>query len=514
MAALLGSSALDGLSSSSSWSLFSPSLSTCLLFLATFLLLLQWRKVQRPRGFPPGPRALPLLGNLGSLPTQEPGTALHKLSKRYGDVYSLLLGRELCVVINGFDAVRDALVNHAKEFAGRPWMAIVSKITQGLGIITAGYNHSWKQQRRFALSTLRNFGLGKKSLEEKINEEVAILVQTFRESGDTFDPHFSINNAVSNIICSIVFGNRFDYDDKRFRNLLHLFAENFRIEGGWRGKICIFMPWLEDWPGPHQLIFRNADKVNLFFQERIREHRQTREAGQPRDLIDAYLDEMEKESQDPESTFTDGNLLNVVGDLFIAGTETSSTTLRWALLYMMAYPQIQERCQREIDEVIGGDRSPNTTDRANLPYTDAVIHEAQRMANVAPLGVLHSTTTDVKFRGYDIPKGTKVLLNLTSVLHDETQWKTPNEFNPDHFLDNTGQFVKPDAFLAFSAGPRVCLGENLARMELFLFFTSLLQRFKFHWPDATSRPNFVAAEGLSRAPVFYKLGVRPRDTAK
>ncbi|CAM9914975.1 unnamed protein product [Lampetra fluviatilis] len=282
-----------------------------------------------------------------------------------------------------------------------PRLEGTSSDDEALGILTATYDHSWKQQRRFAVSTLRN---GKTSLKEKISEEVAFLLQTFRESGGVVDPTFTIQNAVSNIVCSIVFGHRFDYDDSRFRHLLHLLAENLRMFSGWIGQ----------------------------------------------------------------------------------------------------------RCQREIDDVIGSSRAPATSDTASMPYTVAVIHEVQRMANVLPTGFMHATASDVIFRGYHIPKGTIVIPNLTSVLYDENHWKTLLEFNPGHFLNDAGQFVKPDAFLPFSAGPCVCLGENLAKMEIFLFFTSLMRRFQFYWPDPESQPCLAPAIGALRSPQSYQLGIRQR----
>ncbi|NWI70083.1 CP2K1 protein, partial [Todus mexicanus] len=110
-------------------------------------------------------------------------------------------------------------------------------------------------------------------------------------------------------------------------------------------------------------------------------------------------------------------------------------------------------------------------------YTDAVVHEIQRFANIVPMSLPHETTEDVTLKGYFIPKGTYIIPLLASVLQDKSQWEKPDIFYPEHFLDSEGKFVKKDAFMPFSAGRRICAGETLAKMELFLFFTSLLQRF-------------------------------------
>ncbi|KPP58253.1 cytochrome P450-like, partial [Scleropages formosus] len=165
------------------------------------------------------------------------------------------------------------------------------------------------------------------------------------------------------------------------------------------------------------------------------------------------------------------------------------------------------RVREELTRVTGS-RQPRVEDRKNLPYTDAVIHEIQRMANILPMSVPHITSCDVMFQGFHIKKGTTVYPLLMSVLYDENEWETPYTFNPGHFLDKQGRFIKRDAFLPFSAGRRVCLGESLARMELFLFFTSLLQNFYFTLSSGLSEAEFdaIAANGFDFSPPLHQLG--------
>ncbi|XP_005756050.1 cytochrome P450 2J2-like, partial [Pundamilia nyererei] len=133
-------------------------------------------------------------------------------------------------------------------------------------------------------------------------------------------------------------------------------------------------------------------------------------------------------------------------------TETTTTTLHWGLLYMIHYPDIQEKVQAEIDAVVGSSRQPSTSDRENMPFTDAVIHEIQRSGNIIPLNVVHMANKNTTLDKYSIPKGTKILATLHSVLHDESMWETPHSFNPQHFLDQDGKFRKREAFIPFSAG--------------------------------------------------------------
>ncbi|KAG9463441.1 hypothetical protein GDO78_021727 [Eleutherodactylus coqui] len=214
-----------------------------------------------------------------------------------------------------------------------------------------------------------------------------------------------------------------------------------------------------------------------------------------------------QESTKPQTLFDDDNLINAVLDLFAAGTETTSTTIRWGVLLMMKYPEMQKRVQDEIKTHIKPGQLPTIEDRKNMPYTDAVIHEIQRFGNIVPLNLSHTTPTDVNFRGHCIPKGTEVIPLLTSVLYDKTQWKTPYNFNPNHFLDENGKFVRNDAFMPFSAGKRACAGESLAKMELFLFFTGLLQAFTFYPPAGVSKEdlNLKPDVGFTLVPTPYMI---------
>ncbi|XP_034648656.1 cytochrome P450 2F2-like [Trachemys scripta elegans] len=208
-----------------------------------------------------------------------------------------------------------------------------------------------------------------------------------------------------------------------------------------------------------------------------------------------------QENQDPLSYFHMETLVMTTHNLFFVGTETVSTTLRYGFLLLMKYPEIQAKVHAEIDQVIGRHRSPSVEDRSRMPYTDAVIHEVQRFGDVVPMGLPHAVTRDTHFRGFLLPEGTNVLPLLFSVHNDPAQFKDPATFDPAHFLDPSGGFRKHDAFMAFSAGKRVCLGEAMARMELFLLFTTVLQRF-------TLTP-LVRPEDIDISPLMSGLGNMP-----
>ncbi|XP_020391473.1 cytochrome P450 2K1-like [Rhincodon typus] len=455
--------------------------SVLLLLLIGIVLLYLYRGSKPSAAFylPPCPTPLPLIGNLHMLDLKMLYKSLMELSEKYGSVFTIQLGLEKLVVLTGYETVKEALVDHADTFAERAKIPVLEMQANGYGI-SFGHGESWKQMRRFALMTLRNFGMGKKTIEDKVTEEARFLVQEIQShEGRPFDTSVPVTSAMANIICSIVFGERFDYKDKTFCTITKLIRENFNLLGTSGVQMYNAFPFLGFLPGTHKKIFENRTQMVQLIMNFYKEHEKTLNENDIGSLIDAFLVKRKEESKNSDSYFHDNNLVTSVTNLFAAGTDTSSSTLRWAILLMIKYPEIQRSVQGEIERVIGTERVPRMVDRKRMPYTDAVLHEVQRFANIIPMNIPHATTKDTHFRGFFIPKGMQVIPLLSSVLYDKTQWEKPNEFNPSHFLDAEGRFVKREAFMPFSAGRRICLGESLAKMELFLFFTTLMQRFSF-----------------------------------
>ncbi|KAE8611431.1 hypothetical protein XENTR_v10012448 [Xenopus tropicalis] len=446
-----------------------------IIFTLLFLLL-DFMKRRKPcTDFPPSPPSWPFVCNLLQMDFRDLNNGFKQisLSKQYGDVMSLQVFWKSMVVLNGFEVIKEALIQKSEDTADRPpfnLYEILGFVGNNKGVLLANYGQSWKDLRRFTLSTLKDFGMGKKSLEERVGEEAGYLCDAFQsEQGRPFDPHVLINTAVSNVICSIIFGERFEYDDHKFQKLLCLIEE-----------------------------------------EIINEHKQTWDSGHTRDFIDAFMLEMEKAKGVKDSNFNDQNLLLTIAELFVAGTETTTTTLRWGLLFMLLYPDVQRKVREEIDRVIGRTRKPTMGDVLQMPYTNAVIHEIQRYGDIIPLSMPHMAYRDTHIKSFFIPKGTVIMTNLSSVLKDEKVWEKPFQFYPEHFLDGDGKFVKREAFMAFSAGRRVCLGEQLARMELFLFFSSLLQRFSFQIPDGEPCPREDPVFAFFQVPHDHKICAKAR----
>ncbi|XP_073442756.1 cytochrome P450 2D15-like [Dendrobates tinctorius] len=493
--------------------LFSNGLLLGVTFIVSLFIFDFMKSRKNGSHFPPGPRGLPFLGNILQVDYSNPTETLNQVRKEFGDVFSLQYFWTKMVVLNGFEVVKEALINNPEDSADRPRFPMYETVGytgDTKGIAFADYGRSWKEQRRFAMTALRNFGKSKKSLEERVTEEAQFLCSAFKSQNDQFDPSVLINNAVSNVICSFTFGERFEYNNEKFQQLLLLFNVALQAKSGLLGQILNEIPFLNHIPWIVDRVMQPQHELIAFLKEMILEHKKTWDPNYTRDFIDAYLVEMEKVKEDGSSSFNETNLLLTTYDLFSGGSETTSTTLRWALMFMILYPDVQSKVQDEIDRVIGRARKPTMGDLLQMPYTNAVIHEVQRCGDILPLSLPHMTYRDMEIKGYLIRKGATIITNLSSVLKDHEVWEKPLQFYPKHFLDENGKFLKQEAFIPFSAGRRVCLGEQFARMELFLFFTTFLQQLAFEIPNDQPRPREDPIYALTQCPHPYNIHVVAR----
>ncbi|XP_076440232.1 cytochrome P450 2U1-like [Babylonia areolata] len=498
--------------------LLSLDASSLLVGAVVLLCLLWWKSTRRPSGLPPGPGlALPLLGHLHLMP-KDPRAQFRSWRRQYGDVFSLYMGEKVMVVLASYSAIREALVTYADVFSHRPHIFMFDEITKSRGIVSSS-GPMWKEQRKTGLEILRAMGMGKNVLAEKIQEEITYYIQAIKDhQGAPVCLGRLTQISISNNICSIAFGSRFEYDDPKFNRYLHCVDESFKLVGGTAS--LNFLPLLRHIPGdPFKVktVLAYSKSVFDFVDEHIDDHQKTLEErkedmGENNDFIYSYLHQIQKQKQqgNVNTTLNGENLQMAVDDLFEAGTETTSSSLQWAMLFFLHYPHVQDKCFEEISDVIGLHRMPTMRDRPKLTYLEATICEVLRKGDLVPLSVLHATSQDVNFRGFVIPKDAVIIPYLSCVLEDPEIWGDPENFRPERFIGPDGKLTKREEFIPFSTGRRMCLGESLARMELFLYLATLIQHFRFLPAEEGQLPPLEGVFGLTQPPQPYKIRAVPR----
>ncbi|XP_062325967.1 cytochrome P450 1B1-like [Osmerus eperlanus] len=493
-----------------------PALVATLVFLSCLEACLWVRNLRLKRRLP-GPFAWPLVGNAMQL-GQMPHITFSRLAKKYGNVYQIRLGCNDIVVLNGDKAIRQALVQHSTEFAGRPNFISFQSVSGGNGMTFNNYSKQWKMHRKIAQSTIRAFSSAnsqtKKAFEKHIVAEATELVEAFLKHSaehSFFNPSHELTVAAANVICALCFGKRYGHDDLEFRTLLGRLDKFGETVGA--GSLVDVMPWLQSFPNPVRSIYKSFKDLNneffTFVRSKVVEHRESFDPEVTRDMSDAIIRVIDK--ADSHTGLTEAHTEATVSDLIGAGLDTVSTALHWMILLLVKYPDIQAKLQDQVDKVVGRDRLPTIEDRSSLAYLDAFIYETMRYTSFVPVTIPHSTTSDVTIEGLHIPKDTVVFINQWSVNHDPLKWKDPHIFDPSRFLNDNGDLDKDltSGVMIFSAGKRRCIGDQIAKVEVFLFSAILLHQCIFQ-KDPTQDSSLDCVYGLTLKPLNYKISAQLR----
>jgi len=473
-----------------------------LVVLTTLLGVLWLRRPRHPANFPPSPPTFLIFGNLleslKPLITGNNRKCVRERRDRYGDIHGVVMptGKYL-IHLSTFEDIKEAC--KMPEFSGRAvlYTLLVRSYMKKMGII---FNDGgvWSEQRRFALHHLRNLGFGKSSMEHGILSEFDFMRQEMElKAGQPVKVNTLFNVAVLNVLWRLVASSRLNPADPQSLKYVNLVNDFFKHIVS---PILLMAPWLRHVVpvrSGYAALVEQRDIFLAMFKRLVQEHRDTLDPNCPRDYIDHFLLEMQKEDAAARG-FTDLGMAISGMDLFIGGMDTTSTSLSWALLYMVKHPEVQRRVQAEIDTVLSG-RHPTSQDRLRMPYTDATLMEVLRRSTTIPRGVPHAASDGaVNFRGYVIPKDSIIMMHLEDVHMDKAYWGDPETFRPERFISDNGTARRDERLIPFGIGKRACLGESLARMELFLLFVCTLQRFSF---------TAVAGEPLSEDGLMGGLSV-------
>ena len=425
----------------------------------------------------------------GSYPPQ----TFQKWQETYGDVFRIRMGSWKTVVLNGYSAIKDAMDRKDDVFSSRPNLfsfQVLKEVNGGQETLPFGpFDQTYTQLRKETAKALYKFThTNAQYTQEVVLEEAEMLTNGFLTwNGQPNYIDEIIQLSVGSIIYQIIFGRGHNVrEDETFKASVE--GANAVVKYIGRGNPIDVIPWLRYvMPWKASKFFEINQKSATTRFEKVKDHMDTFDCNDVRnDVVDTFIAVNLLDSTGNERyTLTKQCLLRSVSDLTGAALETTSTSMEWLLSYMTAYPDEQRRVQSEIEEVVGSGRRVVLSDKPNLCFTEATMLEVLRITTPAKFAVPHYTLNDTKINGYDIDRNTVVLLNLHSVHHAKDYWENPEEFRPDRFLTEEKKLdnEKCNRVIPFGLGRRRCVGEHLAKIELFLLFSNVMQRCTFSPAD-------------------------------
>ncbi|KAF9269293.1 cytochrome P450 [Marasmius fiardii PR-910] len=501
---------------------YSPDLKTSLVLLLCALLALCVSKIRkigtREPYLPPGPPTTWLLGNVSAFPTVWPWFKFTRWAEEYGDIYSLKIGSSTVIVITGAEVVRELMDKRSAATAGRPKSWMIDTVTDGLHIALGRYSDGWQILRKTVQVIF-----SPKAVQSQLpiqRAEATQLLYDFLKTPEGFCEH--LRRYTNSVIMSIVYGKRCpryeSYETKAFYESQRIW--NIALDPGAHPPLDVFpiLNYIPEKWAPWKRIAREVRR-------------------QQRDLYFTVLDECEKRimkgvengcymeevlARQEEFQLTREMIGYLGGVLLEGGSETTATILHTLCLFLTAYPSVQQKAQKEIDAAVGHERLPSLEDFSNLPYIQAVMKEVHRLRPAAPILIPHSSLTTEEYRGYVIPEGTTIFVNMWGIFHSPEYFEDPEVFSPDRFLLNE-QGTKPGvditnfrSNLVFGCGRRICPGMNLANNSLMLNTMNLIWAFNFtplRNPEGKDLPVNVNdfERGLVYVPKPFPCQITPRN---
>uniref|UniRef100_A0AAY4DC04 Uncharacterized protein n=1 Tax=Denticeps clupeoides TaxID=299321 RepID=A0AAY4DC04_9TELE len=471
---------------------------TCAFYAAMIFLFILKKKIwafQTDERNPPSLPSWPIIGSLLSLRSDRaPHVFFQELQEKYGDVYSLMMGSHNVIIVNSHHYAKEVLLKKGKTFAGRP---------RTVNILTRDGkdNRFCGLQRHMEVSTGR-LCTGPSACSRRLfcREASAMCDVLEGTQSVAVDLAPELTRAVTNVVCSLCFSSSYKRGDPEFESMLQ-YSQGI-VDTVAKDSLVDIFPWLQIFPNEDLRILKECVSVrDKLLETKYREHKVNYSDSVQRDLLDALLRAKRSSENNNTSTqgvgLTDDHLLMTVGDIFGAGVETTTTVLKWSIVYLVHYPEVQKKIQED--------------DRGNLPYLAATIREVLRIRPVSPLLIPHVAVADTSIGEYAVKKGARVIVNLWSLHHDQREWKNPDLFDPGESRKTEPGCAVPSAsYLPFGAGVRVCLGEALAKMELFLFLSWLLHRFTLEMPAGQPLPSLDGKFGVVLQPQKFKVHAHPR----
>ncbi|KAK5412216.1 hypothetical protein LTR20_007214 [Exophiala xenobiotica] len=501
---------------------------------------------RRPKGMPPGPPTLPVVGNLHQLPEKDLHVKLREWAQEYGEIYSIMLGNQRMVVLNSPRVVKDLIDQRSNNYSSRPEMYVgQTLISGGYRLVLMQYDEGWRLARKM-IHNLLNI----KTAVEYIPYQELELRQMLADMVKRPDKyHDHVRRYSTSLVTSITFGWRsLAFNDPDVKAIYDGFEE-FAVASQVSASMLDYFPILRNLPdfmNPSKKRGKELHKEEIaLYKHYMLRVKERKEKGI---VAKNFCDDMFKQQE--KVGFSDDWASYVSGTLLEAGSDTTASIFLSFAVAMINFPEVQKKgensqwsgrlgtrtadnvvAQSEIDRVIGADRLPTMADEMDLQYIRGVVKESLRFLPSSILGIVpHATTNADTYKDYHFPAKTGMMINVWALNNDPERYPNPRNFDPTRYKDDLlraqesaslNDPYKRDHF-TFGAGRRVCPGLNIAERSLFLGIAYMLWAFSFeHAVDDKGNKIPVSTEAVTQGivcrpmPFEYKLVERdPQRTAK
>ncbi|MCD7464691.1 hypothetical protein HAX54_053238 [Datura stramonium] len=411
---------------------------------------------------------------------------LHLIAKKYGPIMSMRFGVVPIVVASSPHAAEQFLKTHDLIFASRPNNRVAQFISYGQRNLSFGkYGPYWRNMRKLCtvelLSTLKI-----NSFQAMRKQEVANFVTSIKgaaSSGVEVDISAKLATLSANMGCLMVFGKKYMNDELVERGLEDLIQDILVITG--TPNIGEFFPFLDvfDLQGIVYRMKELAKTFDKFLERVIDEHVQdSKEEKQNKDIVDTMMNIMQ--SGETEFEFDRRHIKAIILDMLIGSIDTTATSIDWIFFELLRHPKIMKKLQKELEQIVGIDRMVEESDLEKLEYLDMVIKEGFRLHPIAPLLIPHESIEDCKIDGFDIPRGSRILVNIWAIGRDPEVWPEPEKFMPERFVgSNVDLHGRDFQLLPFGSGRRSCPGLQLGLTIVRLVLAQLVHCFDWELPN-------------------------------
>ncbi|XP_050216231.1 desmethyl-deoxy-podophyllotoxin synthase-like [Mercurialis annua] len=457
-----------------------PMLLSSIIFI--FMILKNFKKSKSKIQHPPGPTKLPIIGNLHQLLGSLPHHRLRDLSDKYGSIMKLNFGEVPKIVISSPETAKQVLKTHDISFAQRPFQFAASILMYNFSdILFAPYSDYWRQMKKICVLELLS-AKRVQSFRSIREEEVSNLINTISSfSGESFNFSRKLYSLTYGVAGRASFGKKC----KDQEDFIRLAEEITQVAGGFNlVDLYPSVKILRSISGMESKLLRLRERGDKILGNIIDDHRvgsETEQEREEKDLVDVLL-RLQKQGG-LQFPLTTDNIKAVIMDIFIGGSETSSTTVEWTMSEMLRNPKVMKKAQDEVRKVIGGKGNVDETDLHELHYLKLAIKETLRLHPPSPLRT-RECREKCEINGYDIPAKSKIIINAWAMGRDPNYWTDAETFYPERFLDSSIDYKGNNfEFIPFGAGRRICPGISFGMANVELPLAQFLYHFDWKLTD-------------------------------